>query len=342
MRPTQRLGLVCLGAFFLAITATEQAWAQGAADKAAAETLFEEGRKLMAEGRAPEACPKFAASQKLDPGLGTLLNLGDCYEKTGKTASAWAHFREAASLAQASGDTRRAEVAQKRASRLEPRLARLTIKADERAPASLKVELDGVSYDKAALNLAMPVDPGRHKIVVIVPGKTNWVTEIEVPEEKAELSVQIPELEEAPPSAVAVPGAQPGSPQQPIVPEQGTSATGARRWSGQHTAAVIVGGVGLASLGVSAVFGLQARSKWSDAQDRCPDGYCGSQSDVDLGSDARSAANVATVFGAVGLAGIAAGAALWFTAPSRRAGTVTVGVGGGPGTGPGLSLGGRF
>lgn len=340
MRLAQQLGFGCLGAFFVAVLVTGEAWAQGAADKAAAETLFEEGRKLMGEGRAADACPKFAASQKLDPGLGTLLNLGDCYEKTGKTASAWAQFREAASLAAASGDTRRAEVAQQRASSLEPRLARLTITADERAPASLKVELDGVSYEKAALNIAMPVDPGRHKIVVIVPGKTNWVTEIEVPAEKADLSVQIPELEEAPAAAsVAGPLAVQ---QRPITPDQGPDGAGARRWTGQHTAAVITGGFGLASLGVGAVFGLQARAKWSDAQDRCPGGYCGSQGDVDLGSDARSAANVATVFGAVGIAGIAAGAALWFTAPSRKQGAATVGVGSGPGNGPGLSFGGRF
>jgi len=341
MRLAQRVGIGCLGAFFLAVSVAGDVWAQGAADKAAAETLFEEGRKLMAEGRSGEACPKFAASQKLDPGLGTLLNLGDCYEKTGKTASAWAQFREAASLAAASGDTRRSEVAQQRASSLEPRLARLTIVADARAPATLRVELDGNSYDKAALNIAMPVDPGRHKLVVIVPGKRNWVTELEVPAEKADLSVQIPELEDIPPS-VAAAGQQPATPVAAVVPDQGADKVGDRRWTGQHTAAVVAGGVGLAGLGVSAIFGLQARSKWSDAQSNCPDGYCTSRSDVELGGDARSAANLATVFGAVGIAGIAAGAALWFTAPSRKPNAVSVGVGSGPGDRAGLSFGGRF
>src|SRR2546421_315839 len=62
------------------------------ADKAAAQTLFDEGRKLMAAGKYAEACPKLAESQKLDPGVGTQFHLADCYEKIGQTASAWAGF----------------------------------------------------------------------------------------------------------------------------------------------------------------------------------------------------------------------------------------------------------
>ena len=79
--------------------------AQG--DKATAEALFAEGRRLMSSGDYKTACPKFAASQKLDPGLGTSLNLADCYEKLGKTASAWAEFRDAAAAAHRVGSKER-------------------------------------------------------------------------------------------------------------------------------------------------------------------------------------------------------------------------------------------
>src|SRR5580658_1649767 len=65
----------------------------------AAETLFEQGRELLATGKLVEACDKFAESQKLDPAVGTLLNLGDCYAKRGMTATAWATFMLAASTA---------------------------------------------------------------------------------------------------------------------------------------------------------------------------------------------------------------------------------------------------
>ena len=65
------------------------AFAQSGSNKAAAEALFSEGRSLASAGKCDEAIPKFQASQKLDPGIGTLLNLADCYEKVGRTASAW-------------------------------------------------------------------------------------------------------------------------------------------------------------------------------------------------------------------------------------------------------------
>src|ERR1051326_9215354 len=78
-----------------------------ASDKAAAEGLFGDARKLMEAGNYREACPKLEASQRLDPGVGTLLNLADCYEHSGRTASAWMEFLEAASAARESGSADR-------------------------------------------------------------------------------------------------------------------------------------------------------------------------------------------------------------------------------------------
>ena len=61
-----------------------------------ADALFDEGLKAMDAGDHAAACAKFGESQRLDPAAGTLLHLGNCYEKVGKTASAWATFLDAA------------------------------------------------------------------------------------------------------------------------------------------------------------------------------------------------------------------------------------------------------
>src|SRR5579883_3437679 len=96
-------------------------------DAAAAEQLFDEAKQLIASGHYAEACPKLEQSQKLDAGLGTQFHLADCFQHLGRTATAWALFREVASEARASGQTARGRVAKDRADALEPFLSKLAI-----------------------------------------------------------------------------------------------------------------------------------------------------------------------------------------------------------------------
>ena len=102
---------------------------------AIAETLFNEGRALLEKKDFDAACPKFLESQRIDPNTATALNLAHCYEKAGKTASAWGAFREAAALARRNNFPERAKTAVSRAQQLEPLLAKVTIMAAGEAPA---------------------------------------------------------------------------------------------------------------------------------------------------------------------------------------------------------------
>src|SRR5690606_35491852 len=104
----ERLRFVLRVLLLLGVTfGSPEVGAQGTAtEQAAAEALFDQAMQLMQAGRHAEACPKLVESQKLDPAVGSQLYLADCYERTARTASAWATFREAGYAARSGGDER--------------------------------------------------------------------------------------------------------------------------------------------------------------------------------------------------------------------------------------------
>jgi hypothetical protein len=67
--------------------------------QAVAESTYEKAKAFADAGNYAAACPLFDASFRADPALGTLLNLADCNEHLGKTATAWARFREGKTVA---------------------------------------------------------------------------------------------------------------------------------------------------------------------------------------------------------------------------------------------------
>jgi hypothetical protein len=322
------LALVLLGP----LTTTAARAAPVAADKATAEALFAEGRKLMAAGTYAEACPKFEASQKLDPGVGAMLNLADCYEKNGQTASAWAEFREATSAARDAGSKDREELARGRARALEPKLSRLTIIVGRGQ--GVQVTRDGSPVDAAAFGTAMPVDPGKHLIAVSAPGKRKWSTTVEVGAAAAQVSVQVPALVDEPQGSTTAASAGTGTGQA------GAEAGPPPGGSQQRTIAIAVGVVGVAGVMAGTVLGLKAKSSWNDAKASCKSypADCSDESNS-LSKDAKGSANLATVAFAIGAAGLAGGVVLWLTAPKRSESEPKVTLNVGPAS---VALSGRF
>jgi hypothetical protein len=303
-----------LAALCSAFTGTARA-ADAGSNKAAAEALFAEGRSLMAAGRCAEAIPKFQASQRLDPGAGTLLNLAECYEQTGKTASAWAEYREVVSMARTSGSSEREELAQQKAGALEGKLSRLAISVVQGGQVDgLKVTRDGDSIDPAEFGVPIPVDPGPHVIQASAPGKQTWSKRIEVGAAASTLSVEVPKL---------VDGAGAVSEPAPV-----PAAEPKKSGSGQRTLALVVGGVGVVGVALGAVFGLQASSSWDDAKSSCEafPYECG-EAGVEKKEDASSQATISTIGFVAGGVCLAGAAVLWFTAGSGEEKQVSLGVG---------------
>lgn len=322
-----------------AIAQTPAAHAQGQ-HKVAAEALFDEGRKLMAQRKPALACPKFADSQRLDPSPSTLLNLASCYEKLGKSATAWATYKEAASLAYAQNRQSLVTIATKHANALEPTLSRLAVRVSEPAP-GLTIKADGVQLGD--WGLAIPMDPGTHRLEATAPNKQPWSTMAEVPSGGETLTVTVPALEDAPSpptlTSAEVPAAPPRTmPASEPMPHAGADETS--RGGTQRTIGIVTGAAGLAGIATGTVFLVIAKSKYDDSRDHCPaDKNLCTPEGVSLRDDARSAGNIATIAYGIGAAALAAGVVLWITAPSHEARRGSIGV---SPTASGLLVQGRF
>lgn len=287
---------------------------------AAAEALFEDARHLMADHHYAEACGKLAASQRLDPGLGTLLNLADCHEKTGQTASAWADFREAAGLARAARQYDREAVARARAASLEARLARLTlVVAKNEGTNGFEVLRDGLRMDRALFGVALPIDPGPHVIEARAPGKIPYSALIDVPRDKpARVSLRIPKLAEAP-AAVA-------------------AARVAEHRAARRTFGYVALGAGVASLAAGSLLAVRALAQNTASASHCREISRCDADGVRLRDDAFTSARWSTVTFVAGAVLLGGGAALVLTAPSDAPRpVVAVRV-----AGPGLSLEGTW
>jgi hypothetical protein len=311
---------LAMGVFALAgvVGSATVAYAQGASSDAAATALFDEGRKLMEQHRWSEACPKLAESQRLAPSGGTLLNLAECYEHAGQTASAWVAWKDAAARANAVGKKDVEQRASGRAAALERSLARLTIAVDKASDVDgLQIKRDGVALGHAEFGMPIPVDPGKHVIEATAPMKKPFSASVDVAAKQTDAQITVTLADEDAPKPTPVAETTPGvRPIEPPTPEQPVQAQSS--WSGQKTAAVVALGVGVAGVAVGTIFGLVAKSKNDDAlkPENCrTPSYC-TAAGLSLTSDAKNAATLSTVGFVAGGVGVAAGAVLWLLAPS--------------------------
>ncbi len=277
-------------------------------ERASAEALFEEGRLLKDKGDCSRAVEKFLASQRLGPAVGTQLNIADCYTQLGRTASAWVHFREAASLARAQGDARRAQFATSRADALEPTLCRVRVVVEAPVPAQTLTR-NGKRVDRGMWGAAIPVDPGEHRVRATAPAYQPWETTMRVTAPGSVSVVTVPPLVALPPEA-APPSGRPDGALHP-----------------QTVGGFAVLGLGAAGVVVGIALGVHAR-----VLDDASDAYCPSDPNVCLpeGAELRDAARTfeqsAVVAVAASAAAIGVGLTVALTAPKSQGPSTSLSV----------------
>ncbi len=296
-----------------------------------AELLFEQGRELAGAGNYDEACPKFEASLRLDPALGTRMNLADCYEASGKLASAWSMYRSAADMARVQRDPRE-QLAATRAAALKPKLPRLVIRLEGTPTANMTLVRSGAAIEPAMLGAESFVDPGRIVVTASAPGYVTFTVTVEAIE-GASVEAVIPPLvpDGASPSvqpprndAALAPIAPPGSMPLPMPSSTGSDV---RSEGGGRALRYGVAGGGIVLIGAGLAIGASAKNLYDSAFD---DDLCDRATNectaegLARTNRSRTRANISNV--AIGAGVAAVGVATYLFIRSRSSAPVHAGV----------------
>lgn len=319
-----------------------------AADAELARTLFKRGTEVLRNASAPreqldQACADLGESQRRDPALGTLLALAICHDKQGRVATAWTEYQRVADLARKSPDAtdkKRLDYATEAAVKLEGKVPRLLVQPPAGA-AGLSLRLDGDDKGGAALGMALPLDPGEHRVEVAAPGKKSFTATVTVSAGGGTTTLSVPPLADAaapPPPGPAVPPG-PVAPLADRPPAPAPTPEGGGRSMPRFAAGLAVGGVGLAGVVVGSIFGVRTFQKKGEITLKdCDVHNTCNAAGVALQEDAHRSATISTVAFAVGLTAVAGGVALVATSGSS-AQPRSAWIAPGPG---GLLVGGRF
>jgi tetratricopeptide (TPR) repeat protein len=273
---------------------TSIAGAEGDDRQAYADYLFREGVRLMKNNDCAAAIPKLLSSYRLDPASASLINIGTCYAKMGRTASAWRAYRKAAGLADAEKDAALQAQALEAISVLDPTLTKLKlVTLGKTRPLSLTLNGEPLAAEDGMPGVPIPLDPGENVIEAFEPGHESWRRTVSAREPGTLIVIDVPELARA------------------------QSADNSARW---RTTGIVVGGIGIASLATGLAFGLSAKQTYDDSAADCDDKYCNARGHV-LRARALDRAAVSTVAVGLGVLATAAGVAIWFATPasSRQA-----------------------
>lgn len=244
----------------------------------------------MAAGNFDVACARLRDSDRLDPAVGTRFNLADCEERRGRIATAWSLFRGVVAEL-APGDDRK-PIADQRARSLQSRLPYVTLRRVPETPPGARVRVDGAELGEGSFDVALPMDPGAHELVLVTDARQERRAFTLVEAERSDISIRFSPTEST--------------------PTEGADGSSQRTWG------YVAGGVGVAGALTGIVAGVVTLGKKSTADDHCDDALkvC-DETGRDANRSGKTFGVVSGVGFGVGLVGLATGAYLLLTAPSE-------------------------
>jgi hypothetical protein len=302
-----------------------------------AAKLLDEGRELMIRpATLDKACEVLERSYSLRKRGDTLLNLAECHRRQGKTATAWREFDEAIRVAKEVEFGEAIRAAQVHRDQLAKLLSELVVEVPqaEARPDGLAILLDGLPLPEQQWGTVLYVDPGTHRVEASAPDfrPFSGSAEVVLGGKRSTIQVELVALPKPPPP----PKEPPPPPPKPVVPPVEPEAP---VW------ALVVGGIGVAMMGVSVGFLVDSLAAGEELDLECgtPD-----RNACDLGYDFEPARGrevrgfgLFVGLGAAGVAAVGAGAiglALGLNPPDAPVAFVPWGL---PGGGGGVMVG-RF
>lgn len=286
------------------------------ADKATARDLLREGKELRAKGDHAGARKKFEAAYTLVPTPITGFAYANELVSLGLLVEAREVLGEVERMPTKSTESDEGRAARKSAEALyqeiSPKIPVVEIVIQPGEPQAV-LTVDGKPTPVVAAEAGLRLNPGSH-VAKAKRGDVERTTTFEATvgeHSKVTIVFEGPSTAPTPPTKPVPAEGAPSAPSPtPAPPPSGGSST--------RIVGIVGFGLGVASLGASAILGWSAKSSYDSAKsNHCPTGACTPEGLRGI-ADARSRGNTATIFFGIGGILAIAGAVVWVaSSPSR-------------------------
>jgi len=307
--------------------------------------LYEQGKELMNAGDYVNGCRLLQESYDFEPKFGRLYTLALCRDREGRSATAWALYRDyLAGIAELEGEAReshakRASDAAERVRALDATVPRLKLVWRGEIPENIDVRLDGRDA-LPKLNTDWPLDPGDHVITVRENGAAEESRTLKLENGQTPLEVDLTPPEK-PPAKIEAPPPEPKvvpPPEKKPMPKEIKTVANSQRNLG-----LMWFGVAGAGLVTATILGIKAATMKTDVERGCPRLVCTDAGGAAL-NDGLAWGDAATVtLGLSGALAMVGAVELWGRGKPKKANaqTLQVHVGAGPSQGF-VSVEGKF